>query len=38
MLVAQAQMEGLTLITYDPLFPRYDVSLLPSGSPADSQR
>lgn len=29
MLVAQAQLEGLTLISYDPVFPKYDVSLLP---------
>jgi len=30
MLVAQAQMEGLSLVSYDAVFPRYAVSLLPS--------
>jgi PIN domain nuclease of toxin-antitoxin system len=28
-LIAQAQMEGLTLITVDRRFPEYDVDLLP---------
>lgn len=29
MLIAQAQMEGLTLLSYDPAFRQYDVPLLP---------
>jgi len=29
MLIAQAQAEGLTLVTVDQRFPEYDVSLLP---------
>jgi PIN domain nuclease of toxin-antitoxin system len=29
-LVAQAQVEGLTLVTRDPRFSQYDVSLLPA--------
>jgi PIN domain nuclease of toxin-antitoxin system len=28
MLIAQAQIEGLALLTSDPVFARYDVSLL----------
>jgi PIN domain nuclease of toxin-antitoxin system len=28
MLVAQAQLEGLTIVTRDPVFDRYDVSVL----------
>jgi PIN domain nuclease of toxin-antitoxin system len=30
MLVAQAQLEGLTLVTRDPVFDRYDVRVLPA--------
>jgi PIN domain nuclease of toxin-antitoxin system len=30
MLVAQAQLEGLTLATRDPIFERYDVRVLPA--------
>ena len=29
MLIAQAQVEGLTLLSYDPAFRQYDVSVLP---------
>jgi PIN domain nuclease of toxin-antitoxin system len=30
MLVAQAQVEGLTLVTRDPVFERYEVTILPA--------
>lgn len=30
MLVAQAQLEGLTLVTRDPVFEQYDVRVLPA--------
>lgn len=30
MLVAQAQLEGLTLVSRDPVFERYDVRVLPA--------
>lgn len=31
LLVAQAQIEGLVLVSYDTVFREYDVALLPSG-------
>ncbi len=31
MLIAQASVEGLTLVTVDQRFPEYDVELLPLG-------
>ena len=30
MLIAQAQIEGLTIVTRDPAFRMYEVSLLPT--------
>jgi PIN domain nuclease of toxin-antitoxin system len=30
LLVAQAQLEKLTIVTGDPIFGRYDVALLPA--------
>jgi PIN domain nuclease of toxin-antitoxin system len=30
MLVAQAQTEGLTIVSYDKVFKEYDVALLPA--------
>jgi PIN domain nuclease of toxin-antitoxin system len=30
MLIAQAQLEGLTLVTRDPIFSRYQVAVLPA--------
>lgn len=30
MLIAQGQIEGLTIVTRDPAFPAYEIDLLPA--------